>query len=432
MARELVMPKLGLTMTQGTVTKWYFNEGDRVKEGDILYEVETDKLTNKIAADTEGVLRKIFVHTGETVPVKSLLGIIGGEDEDISDLVNSAEKPDDKTEIETAEEAPAATEKEVTVNKGDYVLATPYAKKIAVERNIDLSKINPTGYKGVILAKDLDQYKETKIKATPTARKMAEQRGIDLADIYEGVRIRKSDILALEEKQGAVPDIEVQETSTMRKIIAQRLKSTWAGTPMVTFKMEADMTEFIALREKLKPIYLRDGLKLTYNHLIMKVLAKLLVKYRDLNASFEDDKIIYHNNVNLGIAVDVEGGLLVPNVKGIEKMTLREISSETEKLIENARTNQLNPDDLTGGTFTITNIGMFGMDSFTPIINKPEVAILGINKIADKAVVINKEITIRPIMNLSLTTDHSLVDGALSARFLKEIVDMIENPHLLL
>jgi pyruvate dehydrogenase E2 component (dihydrolipoamide acetyltransferase) len=151
MARELVMPKLGLTMTQGTVTKWYFNEGDRVKEGDILYEVETDKLTNKIAADTEGVLRKIFVHTGETVPVKSLLGIIGGEDEDISDLVNSAEKPDDKTEIETAEEAPAATEKEVTVNKGDYVLATPYAKKIAVERNIDLSKINPTGYKGVIL-----------------------------------------------------------------------------------------------------------------------------------------------------------------------------------------------------------------------------------------------------------------------------------------
>jgi pyruvate dehydrogenase E2 component (dihydrolipoamide acetyltransferase) len=192
------------------------------------------------------------------------------------------------------------------------------------------------------------------------------------------------------------------------------------------------MTEFIALREKLKPIYLRDGLKLTYNHLIMKVLAKLLVKYRDLNASFEDDKIIYHNNVNLGIAVDVEGGLLVPNVKGIEKMTLREISSETEKLIENARTNQLNPDDLTGGTFTITNIGMFGMDSFTPIINKPEVAILGINKIADKAVVINKEITIRPIMNLSLTTDHSLVDGALSARFLKEIVDMIENPYLLL
>lgn len=433
MARELVMPKLGLTMTQGTVTKWYFNEGDSVNEGDILYEVETDKLTNKIAADTKGVLRKIFVHAGETVPVKSLIGIIGDEDEDISGLISQTKKPDDENGPKTAEEAPTAPEKEeVSVKKSDYILATPYAKKLAHERNLDLSKINPTGFKGVILARDVEQYKETKVKATPTARKMAEQRGIDLADIYEGARIRKSDILALEEKQGAADSIDVQEASTMRKIIAQRLKTTWAGTPMVTFNMEADMTELIALREKLKPIYFRDGLKLTYNHIIMKILSKLLIKYKDLNASFEDDKIIYHNNVNLGIAVDVQGGLLVPNVKGIEKMTLMEIASKTERLIENARTNQMNPDDLTGGTFTISNIGMFGMDSFTPIINKPEVAILGINKIADKAVVINKEITIRPVMNLSLTTDHSLVDGALSARFLKEIVDMIENPYLLL
>ena len=218
----------------------------------------------------------------------------------------------------------------------------------------------------------------------------------------------------------------------MRKIIAQRLKTTWAGTPMVTFNMEADMTELINLREKLKPIYYEHGLKLSYNHIIMKILSILLIKYRDLNASFEDDTIIYHNNVNLGIAVDVERGLIVPNVKAIEKMTLREISSLTEKLIDNARTNKLNPDDLTAGTFTITNIGMYGMESFTPIINKPEVAILGINRIADKPVVINKEIKISPLMNLSLTTDHSLVDGALSARFLKEVVDMIENPYLLI
>jgi len=218
----------------------------------------------------------------------------------------------------------------------------------------------------------------------------------------------------------------------MRKIIAQRLKTTWAGTPMVTFNIEADMTELIALREKLKPIYNSEGLKLTYNHIIMKILSKLLIKYRYLNASFENDTIIYHNNVNLGVAVDVERGLIVPNVKAIEKMTLREISSETEKLIENARTNQLSPDDLIGGTFTITNIGMFGMESFTPIINKPEVAILGINTIADKPVVINKEITIRPMMNLSLTTDHSLIDGVLSAKFIREIKQIIENPYLLI
>lgn len=432
MARELVMPKLGLTMIQGTVIKWFFNEGDRINQGDILYEVETDKLTNQIAADTGGILRKILVHKGETVPVKSLLGVIADENEDISNILGEVKKTNDEIEPKVVEEAVSGTEKVSTANKTDYILATPYAKKLAGEKNIELSKIAPTGYKGVVLAKDVEQYKEAKIKATPTARIMAEQKGIELSDIYTGTRIRKSDILAFEEKQPAEDSVEVEETGTMRKIIAQRLKTTWAGTPMVTFNIEADMTELIALREKLKPIYNSEGLKLTYNHIIMKILSKLLIKYRYLNASFEDDTIIYHNNVNLGVAVDVERGLIVPNVKAIEKMTLREISSETEKLIENARTNQLSPDDLIGGTFTITNIGMFGMESFTPIINKPEVAILGINTIADKPVVINKEITIRPMMNLSLTTDHSLIDGVLSAKFIREIKQIIENPYLLI
>ena len=433
MVRELVMPKLGLTMTEGTIIKWFFNEGDSVKEGDIIYEVETDKLTNEIAADTGGVLRKIIVHEGDTAPVKSLVGLIADENEDISNFTGEARANDEtKPSGEAVGETDYKAEEVVTVNKTDYILATPYAKKMAKDRNIHLSKISPTGYNGVIISKDVDQFKEEKIKATPTAIKMAEDKGINLADIYKGTKITKSDILEFEERQVSEAGSEVVKASSMRKIIAQRMRTTWAGTPMVTFNIEADMTELIKLREKLKSLYSKDGLKLTYNHIIMKIISMLLVKYRDLNASFEDDTIIYHNNVNLGIAVDVERGLMVPNVKGIEKMTLREISSVTEKLIENARINKLNPDDLTGGTFTITNIGMFGMDSFTPIINKPEVAILGINRIADKPVVINKEITIRPMMNLSLTTDHSLVDGALSAKFLRELVDMIENPYLLI
>lgn len=434
MARELLMPKLGLTMTEGTVIKWFFNEGDSVNEGDILYEVETDKLTNEVVADTGGILRKIVVHEGEAASVKSLVGIIADENEDISNIIGEVEVANDeiKPSLEVVVETNDKGEEEVIVNKTDYILATPYAKKIAVERSIDLTKVNPTGYKGVMLAKDVEQYKETKIRVTPTARKMAEDKGIDLADIYDGTKITKSDIMALDRKRISEDNTEIEKTSSMRKIIAQRMKTTWAGTPMVTFNIEADMTELINLRGKLKPIYHSNGLKLTYNHIIMKILSILLIKYRYINASFEDNTIIYHNNVNLGIAVDVERGLMVPNVKGIEKMTLREISAETEKLIENARTNKLNPDNLTGGTFTITNIGMFGTESFTPIINKPEVAILGINRIIDKPIVINKKIVIRPMMNLSLTTDHSLVDGALSAKFLKEVVDMIENPYLLI
>ncbi len=400
MVREILMPKLGLTMVEGTITQWFVKEGEHVNVGDKLLEVETDKLTNEITADTEGTVRSILVRAGETAEVQDLIGIISGEDDDIS----------------------------------SYVPATPYAKKVASERGVDLNKVVPTGYKGVIVAKDVENadVQEVRIKVTPTARKMAEDKGVNLAEIYNGSKIRKADILALEEKQISEEDFETERASSMRKIIAQRMKTTWAGTPMVTFNMEANMTELINLRERLKPIYLKEGLKLTYNHIIMKILSRLLIKYRYLNASFEDDTIIYHKHVNLGIAVDVERGLMVPNVKGIEKMTLKEIAGETEKLIEDARTNKLNPDYLTGGTFTITNIGMFGTEYFTPIINKPEVAILGINRIVDKPVALNKEVVIRPMMNLSLTTDHSLVDGAMSARFLREIVDIIENPFLLI
>jgi len=432
MVREILMPKLGLTMVEGTVIQWFANEGDRISVGDRLLEVETDKLTNEIIADSEGILKSILVKAGESAEVQALIGIIASEDEDISTLQEGHSK-DKEAEAITQGTNGAAVKADAKIsNDSGYTVATPYAKKLAAERGIDLNSVTATGYKGVILAKDVEGYEsdEIKIKVTPTARKMAEDKGINLADIYNGTKIRKADIVAIEEKQSI--EGETEKAGSMRKIIAQRMKASWAGTPMVTFNMEADMTELINLRERLKPVYGREGLKLTYNHIIMKILSKLLVKYRYLNASFEDDTIIYHNHVNLGVAVDVEKGLMVPNVKGAEKMTLREIAAETERIIEEARTNRLSPDYLSGGTFTITNLGMFGMESFTPIINKPEVAILGINKIIEKPVAVNGQVVIRPMMNLSLTTDHSLVDGALSAKFLREIVDIIENPYLLL
>ncbi len=431
MVREILMPKLGLTMVEGTVIQWFANEGDRINVGDRLLEVETDKLTNEIIADSEGILKSILVKAGESAEVQALIGIIASEGEDISSLQEGHSK--DKEEVITQGTNETAVKADAKVsNDSGYTVATPSAKRRAAERGIDLSSVTATGYKGVILAKDVEGYEsdEIKIKVTPTARKMAEDKGINLADIYNGTKIRKADIVAIEEKQGI--EGETEKAGSMRKIIAQRMKASWAGTPMVTFNMEADMTELINLRERLKPVYGREGLKLTYNHIIIKILSKLLVKYRYLNASFEDDTIIYHNHVNLGLAVDVEKGLMVPNVKGAEKMTLREIAAETERIIEEARTNRLSPDYLSGGTFTITNLGMFGMESFTPIINKPEVAILGINKIMEKPVAVNGQVVIRPMMNLSLTTDHSLVDGALSAKFLREIVDIIENPYLLL
>ncbi|MDF2948197.1 MAG: PdhC [Sedimentibacter sp.] len=433
MIKEILMPKLGLTMVEGKIIQWFVKEGEFVNVGDKLFEVETDKLTNEIMADTEGILKNILVNEGETAEVKALIGIIAGENDDISSiLTNSGVEIQQLIDIEFSEETPITEQPENI--ESSYIKATPYAKKLAEERGIDINNVTATGYRGTIVANDVEnaEINEIKIKVTPTARKMAEDKGINLAEIYTGTKIKKADILAIEEKYPQDNEFENEKASSMRKIIAQRMKNTWAGTPMVTFNMEADMTETINLREKLKAVYERDGIRLTYNHIIMKILSKLLVKYRYLNASFDNDTIIYHKHVNLGIAVDVEKGLMVPNVKEIEKMTLREIAVQTEKLIEDARTNKLSPDYLSGGTFTITNLGMFGIESFSPIINKPEVAILGINKIAEKPVVVNKEIVIRPMMNLSLTTDHSLVDGALSAKFLKEIVEIIENPYLLI
>ncbi len=436
MAREILMPKLGLTMVEGTIVKWFVNEGDSVKIGDRLFEVETDKLTNDIEADTEGIVRKLLIEEGQSAPVKALIGIIAEKDEDISSLLGASSSDN---EAEAVIEAVAETANDVVQLKRDssYILATPYAKKQASERGIDIKNVTATGYDGVVVAKDVQNFKveETKIRVTPVAKKMADEYGIDLTEINKDSRINKEDVLALYNSKAAANSsmsTDEEKASGMRKIIAQRMKASWAGTPMVTFNMEADMTELINVREKLKPVFAIEGLKLSYNHLIMKILSRLLIKFRYLNASFENDTIIYHNNVNLGIAVDVEKGLMVPNVKGIENKSLREISRETEQLIEDAKTNRLNPDNLAGGTFTITNIGMFGMDSFTPIINKPEVAILGINRIVDKPVAINKQVVVRPMMNLSLTTDHSLVDGALSAKFLSEIKEMIENPYLLI
>lgn len=439
MAREILMPKLGLTMVEGTIIKWFKHEGDYVKVGDKLFEVETDKLTNEIEADTEGIVKKLFISEGQSAPVKTLIGIIAKEDEDITLLLGR--KSEETKADTTKEEIKKLSPDDVFLNNGlDYVLATPYAKKLAYERGIDLRSIEATGYNGVVVAKDVDRLRteETIIKATPVAKKMAAEYGIKLSEINKETRINKDDVQILYNSK--TPAIKAKETelsetenaSGMRKIIAQRMKINWTGTPMVTFNMEVDMTELVLVREKLKPEYMKEGIKLTYNHLIMKILSKLLVKYKYLNASFENETIINHNYVNIGVAVDIEKGLLVPNVKGIDKKTLKEIAKETEQLVEAARNNRLNPDNLAGGTFTITNIGMLGMDSFTPIINKPEVAILGINRIVEKPIVVDKQIVIRSMMNLSLTTDHSLVDGALSARFLSEIKKMIENPYLLI
>ena len=439
MSRVVLMPKLGLTMSEGKISKWHKKEGDEVKIGEIIFEVETDKLTNDVIADQDGILRKVFIQEGNSVPVSEPVAIIAGVDEDITNLdfgVLEDEKTSNVPESELKEEI---KEVDFVVRKENkYIKATPYAKKLAKEQAIDLAKVLGTGEDGRILAKNILTYKEeNKEKISPTAAKMAKELGVDINTIDSKGRIMKEDILATVgrlENAGMDSKVQVEKVapSSMRKVISKRMLESWTSTPSVTFNIEVDVTNLKEFREKLKESFIKKGTKLSFNHILMKMASKVLLEIPYLNASFDEEEIELHHYTNIGLAVAVKEGLLVPNIKNVQDKSLLNIAAETEEKISAALEGKLIPDDLHGGTFTITNIGMYGIDSFTPIINKPEVAILGVNRIVEKPVVVAGQIVVRPMMQFSLTADHRLVDGAVAAQFLARFKEVIENPYLLL
>ena len=444
MATELLMPKLGLTMTEGTIDEWKKKEGDAVQKGEILYSVATDKLTNDVESDADGVLLKILVAEGETVPCKTLVGWIGAPGEAVPDgaapVAPAAEAP--------AAAAPASGSVAAVVSAaparpaGAYVPATPYAKKLAKEKGFDLAQVPATGYKGVIVAKDVLAFTPAAaaaaapaVKASPLAAKVAADLGIDLSAVNAHGRVLAQDILAYlestrEKAEPAAADAreETKPMSGMRKAIARNMLASVQTSPTVTFNLGIDMSEMKRYREQLKA----KEIKVSYTDLLVKFVSKALTEFPLLNCSVEDNKIIYKHYVNMGIAVALDNGLVVPNIQDADKKSLTEISAEVKELAKLAREGKLPPEKLRGGTFTITNLGMYGIESFTPIINQPEVAILGVNTMEDKVVVRNGEMVIRPIMNLSLTADHRVVDGSVAAQFLQRVKSLMENPALML
>jgi pyruvate dehydrogenase E2 component (dihydrolipoamide acetyltransferase) len=433
------MPKLGLTMTEGRISKWCKAEGEAVKVGDVLFEVSTDKITNQVEADAEGVLLKQLLPENADAPVTAPVGIIGAPGEDISGLTGgsgttAAEAREEKVSTiqHAAPQASAAD---------SFVKASPAAKKLARDNKLDVSLVKGTGPDGRIVERDVLAYLEgikKQVKISPAAAKMASDLGVDVSAIDKQGRIMKEDILMAvkpdftrETAVTAVEDTSVRP-SAMRRVIAERMSASWSTSPRVTFNMEADVSNLKAFRNSLKDASEKGGVKLSYNHILIKICAKALGEFPYINASFNGSEIILHRSVNVGLAVSVEGGLVVPNVKDVQSKPLFQIARETEDLIAASRKNTLTADDMTGGTFTITNLGMYGMESFSPIINQPELAILGVNAMIDKPVVVEGQIVIRPMMNLSLTADHRVVDGAEAARFLARIKQLIENPYLLL
>lgn len=436
MAKVVVMPKLGLTMTEGTVSSWLKKEGDAVKEGEPLFEVETDKLTNTIEASATGVLRKIIAGEGVTVPVLDKIAVIAAADEDISGLLAPGAAPAAAAPAASAAPAAAAAPARPA---GERVVASPRAKKLAKEKGIDIALVTGTGPNGRVTEEDVENYKaapaapaEPAVKASPLAAKVAADAGIDLADVPNHGRVLAQDILSyLENSREKGAEAEREETvamNGMRKAIAKNMLNSHMTSPTVTFNLGVDMTAMKDYREQLKG----KDIKVSYTDLLVKFVAKALTEYPLLNCSVADNKIIYKHYVNMGVAVALDNGLVVPNVPDADKKSLTQIHDEVKDLAEKARSGGLPMEALKGGTFTITNLGMYGIESFSPIINQPEVAILGVTTMEDKVVVRNGEMVIRPIMNLSLTADHRVVDGSVAAEFLQRVKTLLENPALML
>ena len=443
MAKVVVMPKLGLTMTEGTVSKWLKKVGDAVSEGEPLFEVETDKLTNTIEASASGVLRHLFVEEGVTVPVLEKVAVIAAADEDIAGLLGGAAPAPAAAAAPAPAAAPAASPAEKKA--GGRVIASPAAKKLAKEKGIDLTLVTGTGPNGRITEDDVKNdtpapaapaapaaEEVPKVKASPLAAAVAADLGLDLEKIGAKDRVLAEDILryleSTREKAEEAPKEELVPMNGMRKAIAKNMLNSHMTSPTVTANLSVDMSAMKAYREQLKA----KEIKVSYTDLLVKFVAKALTEYPLLNCSVEDNKIRYKHYVNMGVAVALDNGLVVPNVTDADKKSLTEISAEIKELAKLAREGGLPMEKLRGGTFTITNLGMYGIESFTPIINQPEVAILGVTTMEDRAVVRGGEIVIRPMMTLSLTFDHRVVDGSVAAEFLQRVKNLLENPALML
>lgn len=376
MVTRIVMPRLSLTMKEGTVVEWFKKEGDTVQKGEPLVEVLSEKVTYDVEAPESGILRKIFAKEGMNVPVDQAVGVIAAPDETVAetDLAQAA-VPSVKEEQIAGSRAEVKFEAE-----SERVLASPAAKRLARELSVDLSKVTGTGSEGRIVEDDVKRF--------------AEQSAVKL-------KVR-----------------EVVPLVGIRKTTAERLSFSARTAPHSTVMMEVDMSNAAKIHE---------ATGASYTDILVKAVASALDEHRMLNSTLDGEQIKVLEDVNVGVAVATERGLLVPVVHNADKKSLKEISEKVKDLVDKAKRGELTKEDLTGGTFTITNLGMFEVDVFIPIINPPEAAILGVGRIVEKPAVVSGEIKTKPIMQLSLAYDHRIVDGAPAAQFLRRVKTVLEK-----
>lgn len=421
MAIEFVMPRMGLTMEEGTIVKWHKRVGEPVKKGEPLLEIETDKVTAEVEANADGLLGAILVAEGVTVPIGAPIAYIIAPGEALPESAPAA-----PAARQAAEASPAAAPTQVkgldTPDTDVRKRASPAARRAARELGVDLGIVAGRGPRGRILETDVR-------RVTPVAARMAADLGIDLGQVQgSGPRglIRKSDLAA----PAAQPASELLEISSAHKLMAERMTYSFSTAPHFYLAVEVDAAELVALRQKLLPrIETSQGVRLTYTDLLAFFLVKALAEHPLVNAAWEGGGIRLNAAVNLGIAIDSPRGLVAPVVRGAERLSLGEIAQARAALTEKARTGKLELDDLAGGTFTLSNLGIFRVDSFNAVLNPPQAAILAVGRIHDKVVPYQGQPTIRPAVGMTLTCDHRVIDGAGAARFLTRLVELIEEPY---
>ena len=442
MAEELFIPKLGQTVEQVTLLNWLVHDGDKVQQGQEVLEVETDKAVFNVEAVDDGFIHFGPFQAGQVVPVLTVVALIGKQDETFQAPIITPPSAQAEVSASNTPTAPAPTRPAAAPSSGK-VFASPRARRLAGQKEVDLEYVTPTGGGGMrVTEADVLAYLAAEVKASPVAKRMAADAGLDLRAIQgsgQHGEVTKVDVAAAmtaapsqAPAQTPLPPMAVAESlplAGVRKVITQRMSLSAQSTARVTLLMDADATELAALREKLKDQYeSKWGFAPGYNELLAKACAIALRRFPYMNARLNGEVIERLSDVNVGIAVDAEQGLIVPVIKNVDQKDLQSVGAEFRQYVQEIRSSKINPDHISGGSFTITNLGMYDVDGFTPVINLPEAAILGVGRIAPKPVVVEDQIVIRKMVTLSLAFDHRLTDGAPAARFLQYIKQLIEEP----
>ncbi|HEY3364676.1 MAG TPA: dihydrolipoamide acetyltransferase family protein [Symbiobacteriaceae bacterium] len=429
MSAPILMPKLGLTMVEGTVVRWLKQPGQPLVKGEPLLEVTTDKLNTEVPCPLDGTLMEICVADGVTVPVGGVIAhaAVAGEPAGASDSADPTD-PDAPT---------------------GRVPASPYARALARDRSLSLAGLKGTGPRGMVVARDLPSRdlpearnlsEAQPVRATPVAARMAAKSGIDLAAIPAQSRIRKADV----ERAGAAPPASPapagasaqgaarrEALSPMRRVIARRMAESARTIPHVTLHTDAPVDGLLALRQELNADLPESG-QLTVTDFLVLAVAGALRDHPDINASLEGEEVLLWADINVGVAVALDDGLIVPVIRNAGRLSLSQVAAARQNLVTRARTGTLEPHEVTGGTFTVSNLGNYGIDGFTPIINPPEAAILGVGRVVERPVWRDGQWVPAHFITLSLSFDHRLVDGARAARFLARVSALVDRPARLL